>query len=320
MVQPKQYKLALLAFDGISAFHLSVPSLVFNDVFVTKASPFEVVLHSIEKTEMRNSAGLLLAEPASVESIVDADIVILPSWPDDVPVASDLLVETLKLAHANGALIVGLCLGAFVLAQAGLLDGKRATTHWAYSDLFQQRFPKVLFDSEPLFIEEAQLITSAGIVAALDCCLHILRRFMGNDVAAEMARLMVAAPFRAGGQQQYIPTPLPAKISGDTSFAAVMSLIEAEVNQSYSIDDVAERCAMSRRTFTRNFKAVYGSTFGEWLLHKRLQLSQTLLETSTLSIANVASSAGFGSESVYRKHFKQAFNVSPSQWRSTFCG
>ncbi|MGL5393423.1 MAG: GlxA family transcriptional regulator, partial [Shewanella sp.] len=198
--------------------------------------------------------------------------------------------------------------------------GKRATTHWAYQEVFQQRFPEVLFDSDPLFIEEAQLITSAGVVAALDCCLHILRQFVGHELAAHLARVMVAAPFRAGGQRQYIPSPFPRNVIQETGLSAVMARVEEQINQPHSIDGLAKRCAMSRRTFTRNFKAAYGCTLGEWLLHKRLQLSQSLLETTDLSIAKVAESAGFSSESNYRKHFSASFKVSPSHWRSTFCG
>ncbi|MGL5409976.1 MAG: GlxA family transcriptional regulator, partial [Shewanella sp.] len=322
MVRIKPVQVALLAFDGISAFHLSVPSLVFNDVFIGGNSPFDVRLYNIDEDEnkLKDSAGLVLEDWEPIAAIVDADIVIFPSWPESLPQAAPVLIEHLIQAHRNGALLVGLCLGAFVIAQTGLLDGKRATTHWAYQELFQQRFPKVLFDSAPLFIEEPQLITSAGVVAALDCCLHILRRFVGHELAAHLARVMVAAPFRAGGQQQYIPAPFPRKVNGATELSSVIGIVEGQINQPHRIDALAKRCAMSRRTFTRNFKAVYGCTFGEWLLNKRLQLSQSLLETTELSIAEVAERAGFGSESSYRKHFRITFNVSPSHWRSTFCG
>ncbi|MGL4936484.1 GlxA family transcriptional regulator, partial [Shewanella sp.] len=190
MVRTKSVQVALLAFDGISTFHLSVPSLVFNDVFIGGNSPFDVRLYNIdeEDNKLKDSAGLVLEDWEPIAAIVDADIVIIPSWPESLPQAAPVLIEHLIQAHRNGALLVGLCLGAFVIAQTGLLDGKRATTHWAYQELFQQRFPKVLFDSAPLFIEEPQLITSAGVVAALDCCLHILRRFVGHEVAAHLAR------------------------------------------------------------------------------------------------------------------------------------
>ncbi|MGL5358627.1 MAG: GlxA family transcriptional regulator, partial [Shewanella sp.] len=275
MVATKRVQVALLAFDGISAFHLAVPSLVFKDVFLGQDCPFDVRLYSIDTAgvKLHNSAGLILEAKAPLEAIATADIVILPSWPESLPSAAPELIDLLIQAHNHGAVLVGLCLGAFVIAQTGLLKGKRATTHWAYQEVFQQRFPEVLFDSDPLFIEEAQLITSAGVVAALDCCLHILRQFVGHELAAHLARVMVAAPFRAGGQRQYIPSPFPRKVIQETGLSAVMARVEEQINQPHSIDGLAKRCAMSRRTFTRNFKAAYGCTLGEWLLHKRLQLS-----------------------------------------------
>lgn len=316
----KQYKMAILAFDGISAFHLSVPCLVFQDMFIDEYQPFEVSICSISGKSLKNSSGFTLQTKEQLEALSGADIVIVPSWPSDVPLAPAHLLQALVEAHQRGALLVGLCLGAFVLAEAGLLNGQTATTHWAYSQVFQRRFPNVLFDSEPLFIEHEQIVTSAGVAAALDCCLHLLRRFVGNEVAADLARKMVTAPFRSGGQQQYIPLPLPDKPLGETSFSKVMEQVEQQLNLPIKIDEVAARCAMSRRTFTRHFKAMFGCTFGEWLLNQRLKLSQSLLETSTTSIALVAEQSGFGSQSAYRKHFKQAFNVSPTQWRQTFSG
>ncbi|MEZ9820245.1 GlxA family transcriptional regulator [Shewanella sp. 10N.286.45.A1] len=316
----KQYKMAILAFDGISAFHLSVPCLVFQDMFIEDYQPFDVSICSISSKPLKNSSGFTLQTKEQLEALSCADIVIVPSWPSDVPSAPAHLLKALVEAHRRGALLVGLCLGAFVLAETGLLNGQAATTHWAYSQAFKSRFPEVLFDSEPLFIEHEQIVTSAGIAAALDCCLHLLRRFVGNEVAADLARKMVTAPFRSGGQQQYIPLPIPDKPLGETSFSKVMELVEQQLNLPIKIDEVAARCAMSRRTFTRHFKAIYGCTFGEWLLNQRLKLSQTLLETSSTSIALVAEQSGFGSQSVYRKHFKQAFSVSPTQWRKTFSG
>lgn len=174
------------------------------------------------------------------------------------------------------------------------------------------------FDSQPLFIAHDQIITSAGTAAALDCCLYIIRLLCGSEVASQLARVMVTAPFRSGGQQQYIPTPIPARPEQETGISKVIEKIEQQLDQQHDIDSVAQQCAMSRRTFTRHFKAAYGCTFGEWLMNQRLKLSQQLLEASDFPISHVAQLSGFGSESVYRKHFKQAFNVAPSQWRRNF--
>ncbi|WP_286339479.1 helix-turn-helix domain-containing protein [Ferrimonas sp. YFM] len=313
-------KVALVAFDGISAFHLSVPCLVFQDGFLGQPCPFDLTICSPEGPNLETSSGFAVRINRSIDAIDCADIIVIPSWPNALPPPPTPLIDKLKSAHQRGALLVGLCLGAFVIAETGLLDGQTATTHWAFVEQFSQRFPKVTFDSQPLFIEHPQLITSAGTAASLDCCLHVVRRFCGSDVTSQLARVLVTAPFRSGGQQQYIPSPIAPRPEQATSVSKVVEQVEQELNQSHSIETMAKRCAMSRRTFTRQFKASYGCTFGEWLLTQRLKLSQQYLEKGERSIAQVAELAGFGSESVYRKHFKAAFDVSPSQWRATFGG
>lgn len=313
-------KVALVAFEGISAFHLSVPCLVFQDVFIEGQALFKLDICSLTNSEIATGSGFNIVVERDMSIIDCADIIIVPSWPNSLPCPPTILIEKLVAAHHRGAMLVGLCLGAFVIAETGLLDGKTATTHWAFSQQFSQRFPKVQFDSQPLFIEHEQLITSAGTAAALDCCLHIIRKLCGSEVASQLARVMVTAPFRTGGQQQYIPTPISPKPEQVTSFTQVIEQVEGQINQEHSIESLAERCAMSRRTFTRQFKATYGCTFGQWLMNQRLKLSQQLLESSHYPIAQVAELAGFGSESVYRKHFKAAFQLSPSQWRANFSG
>ena len=312
------HKVALIAFDGISAFHLSVPCLVFQDIFVYRKALFELEMYSVSGDRIRSSSGFDIELAQNPEAIAQADIVIIPSWPDTLPEPPETLITAIKQAYQRGALLAGLCLGAFVLAKTGLLDGKTATTHWAFLESFSQRFPNVHFDSGPLFIDHGQLITSAGTAASLDCCLHIVRQLHGSDVASQIARMMVTAPFRAGGQQQYIPTPIPERPEQASSLSVVIEQISLHPELAYSIDEVAERCAMSRRTFTRQFKATYGCTFGEWLLNQRLKFSQQLLENTSYPVSQIAGMAGFGSESVYRKHFKKAFHVSPSRWRDSF--
>ncbi len=253
-----------------------------------------------------------------LSAIEEADIVIIPSWHNDLPEPSEQLLKVLREHYDKGKLLVGLCLGSYVLACAGVLDGKRATSHWAFAKQFQQQFPKINFDPNPLFIEHENIITSAGVAASLDCCLHIVRRLCGSELANDLARKMVTAPFRTGGQQQYIPAPINVKPLTETNINLVIEQVEQNLNLSHSLDEVAVRCAMSKRTFTRQFKSTYGCTFGEWLQNQRLVLSQHLLETTQLSIPQVAEQAGFGSDSVFRKHFKSAFHVSPTQWRATF--
>lgn len=310
--------IALVAFKGISAFHLSVPCMVFQDIFVGQSSRFNLKICAEHGIQFETGSGFEVVIENDLKAIDEADIVIIPSWPNELPKPSQELIEALQHHSKQDKLLVGLCLGSYVLASAGVLDGKRATTHWAFAEQFQQLFPLVEFDPNPLFIEHETIITSAGIAASLDCCLHIVRRFCGSELANELARNMVTAPFRAGGQQQYIPAPISKKAPTETSLSRVIEQVEQSLNQSHSLDEVAQRCAMSKRTFTRQFKATYGCTFGEWLQNQRLVLSQRLLETTQSSIPQVAELAGFGSESVFRKHFKSAFHVSPTQWRASF--
>ncbi len=311
-------KVAVIAFEGISAFHLSVPCLVFQDVFIEQQPKFSVSLCSVSGTEFSSGSGFGISIEEGIERARDCDIIVVPSWPNSLPQVPKALIDELILCHSQGKTIVGLCLGAFVLAEAGLLNGQKATTHWAFSQQFKERFPLVKFDEQPLFIDNESTITSAGTAAALDCCLHIVRKVCGTEVATQLARIMVTAPYRSGGQQQYIPTPIQTKPIQAISFEGVIQEIEQNLTKSYNLDEVASLCAMSRRTFTRQFKAAYGCSFGEWLLQQRLKLSQRLLESTDYAIHQVAEQAGFGSESVFRKHFKATFNLAPTQWRDKF--
>ncbi|GEM80648.1 GlxA family transcriptional regulator [Vibrio superstes] len=313
-----KHTIAIVAVDNISAFHVSVPCLVFQDVFIQQQSMFDLCLCSENAADVSLSSGFTISIEKDLSFIDSADIVVIPSWPNALPEPSKALLDKLIEAHQRGATIVGLCLGAYVVAKTGLLDKKKATTHWAFSEKFKQDFPNVSIDCNPLFIEQGNIITSAGTAASLDCCLHIVRRLHGNEIASTIARTMVTAPFRNGGQKQYIPSPIDKRADTSVSFVLVINEIAQNLGNSYDLDSVAAQCAMSRRTFTRQFKAQYGCSFGEWLTQQRLDLSQTLLESTDYSISTVAELIGIGSDSVFRKHFKKAYHVSPTQWRAVF--
>jgi len=313
-------KIAVVAFENISAFHLSVPCMVFQDAFVGSQPKFKLEICSLDRAEITTGSGFNVILAQGLEPLDSADIIVIPSWPDSLPNPPQLLLDKLVAAHQRGTLVVGLCLGAFVVAETGLLDGKTATTHWAFAEKFAERFPNVEFDSEPLFVDQGSIITSAGIAASIDCCLHIVRRLCGSSTANQLARVMVTAPFRSGGQKQYIPSPVANRPEQVTSLTKVIDQISETINQPHSLDSLAQRCAMSRRTFTRQFKASYGCTFSQWLLTQRLKLSQQLLESTQYPIAQVAELSGFGSESGFRKNFNAAFDISPSQWRAQFQG
>ncbi|MEY2632569.1 MAG: hypothetical protein RIR00_1223 [Pseudomonadota bacterium] len=311
-------QVAVLAFDRISPFHLSVPCVVFGDAHpgVPRAA-FQVC--SWESGPLRTTAGFSLQVDAGLEALDRADIILIPSWRDIAEIPPAPLLDALRAAVGRGAQVVGLCLGAYVLAAAGLLDGRRATTHWAYAADFAARYPQIQVDPDVLYLQDGPLLTSAGTAAGLDCCLHLIRQQHGAEVANRLARRLVVPPHRQGGQAQFIDQPLPAR-PGDSRLAELLDWVRAHLDAEHSLDSLAARALLSRRSFTRHFRQLTGSTVGAWLLGERLALCQRLLESSGHGIDEIARLAGFASAVTLRHHFQQRFGVSPSAWRQTFRG
>ena len=310
---------AVLAFDGISLFHLSVPCLVFGENGQDEGMPpLTLKVCAAEPGPLRSTAGIAVSAPYGLNDLDDAGTVIVPSWRDTTKPAPQPMLDALRRAHAGGARIVGLCLGAFVLADAGLLNGRSATTHWLCANAFAQRYPAVVLDREVLYVDEGDVVTSAGTAAGLDCCLHLLRSDWGAEVANRVARRMVLAPHRQGGQAQFIQQSLPAASGAGHRLSELLDVVLATLDQPHSLDDLAARAAMGRRTFTRHFRQLTGTTVGQWLLNQRLALAQRLLETTDRSIDSVAADAGLGSAASLRQHFAATFNTSPSAYRRQF--
>lgn len=319
-IQPQRSAstVAVLAFDDISLFHLSVPCLVFGENGSDAGMPpLTLKVCAAEPGPLRSTAGVGVHAPFGLDDLDDAGTVIVPSWRDPAQPAPQTLLDALRKAHVGGARIVGLCLGAFVLADAGLLDGRSATTHWLRADLFAQRYPTVGLDRDVLYVDEGDVITSAGTAAGLDCCLHLLRSDWGAEVANRVARRMVLAPHRQGGQAQFIQQSLPVSGAGHR-LSTVLDGVLAALDQPHNLDDLAARAAMGRRTFTRHFRQLTGTTVGQWLLNQRLVLAQRLLETTDRSIDSVAADAGLGTAASLRQHFSATFNISPSAYRRQF--
>lgn len=306
-------KVAVVAYDGITPFHLSVPSLVFGAMGDT----FAVQVCGVEKGPLDTTAGFAITPQGSIAALGTADIVIVPTWHNDCRPAPAKLLGALRRAHRNGARMVGLCLGAFPLAEAGLLDGKAATTHWAYADLLAARNRHVEVSRDVLYVDGGDVLTSAGVAAGLDCCLHVLRQLCGAEAANAVARRLVIAPHRQGGQAQFIERPVPVSHS-DGRFAQVLAHVTQHIAQDHSIDALAERAAMSRRNFTRHFRQATGTSFKQWLLGQRIAHAQRLLEGSDVSVEVVAQEAGFGSALSLRQHFRTALRTSPSAYRKSF--
>ncbi|WP_439887927.1 GlxA family transcriptional regulator [Pseudomonas sp. MBLB4123] len=312
------HRIAVVAFDGITPFHLSVPCLVFGELGPGK-NLYEVRVCAAKAGTLGTTAGFDLQVAHGLEALEWAQTVIVPSWHDPAERPPQQLLDALVRVHERGARLVGLCLGAYVLAEAGLLDGRAATTHWAWAEDFAARFPRVRLNAEVLYLEDGQLLTSAGTAAAIDCCLHLLRRQHGAELANGVARRLVVPPHRQGGQAQFIEQPLPAS-QRDDRLAGLLDWLRANLHQPHGLDSLAQRTLLSRRSFTRHFRQLTGCTLGDWLLAERLALSQRLLEGSEHSIEAIAGLTGFGSPVSLRQHFGRAFGVSPSGYRQSFRG
>jgi transcriptional regulator GlxA family with amidase domain len=311
---------AVVAFNGISAFHLSVPTLVFDETRQSRDMPrFRLKVCALETPPLRTSAGFDISPHHGLEALRDADIIVMPSWRDVDERPPQELLDALRDGARRGARIVGLCLGAFVLAEAGLLNGRKATTHWHWADRFAQKYPQVLLDADVLYADAAPLLTSAGSAAGLDCCLYLLQQLCGAEISHRIARRLVLAPHRAGGQAQFIERPLPAAGEQDR-MGQLLEWLAQHFTEPHSLDALAKRAAMSRRTFTRHFRQLTGTTAGQWLLGQRLSHAQRLLESGPLDIEAVARQSGFGSALSLRQHFNATLQISPSSYRAQFQG
>ena len=316
----RPHVVAAIAFDGISPFHLSVPCVVFGEDRSDVGVPnFDFRVCSIEPGPLATTAGFSIAATHGLDALADADTIIVPTWRDPHEQPPDALLDALRTAHARGSLLVGLCLGAFVLGAAGLLDGRPATTHWAWAGDFARRFPKVKVDPQVLYVDDGDILTSAGTAAGLDCCLHVVRKLCGVESANYVARRLVVPPHRQGGQAQYVQQPMPRDMRGNR-LSALLDWVNSTLDTPHSLDSLAQRSAMSRRTFTRHFKAATGTTVGAWLLAQRLARAQQLLESTDESVEAIAASAGFGSAASLRQHFADAFRTTPTAWRREFRG
>jgi len=312
----KRVSIAVLAFEGVRPFQFSLPCEFFGAEHGAGART-ELRICGLSDGPLRSAAGIVINADHGLDELARADVVIIPSWhlPHQRPPYR--LLNALRTARTNGAILVGLCLGAYVLAEAGLLDGRRATTHWAFADDFRERFPKVELAETQLYVDDDNLLTSAGVAAGIDCCLHLAKRLFGAQFANHVARNMVAAPHRAGGQMQYIDRPMPAT-NRDSRLRDVLFEIVRTIDEKHSIDSVANRLGMSRRNFTRLFVQTFGVSFFDWLTDMRLALAARALEATSRSVEQIALETGFGSVVTFRSRFSARYGVSPSSWRKAY--
>jgi transcriptional regulator GlxA family with amidase domain len=310
-------RVTVIAVDGISPFHLSVPSLVWGgETPIGEIDPWPIRVAALRAGTLRTSADFDIDVRHGLEAVRGADVVVVPWWGEPGRAAPDELSTALREARDDGAELVGLCLGAFPLADSGVLDGRTATTHWKWADLFRERFPRVSLEPDELYIDEGSIVTGAGATAGIDACLHLLARKEGQLVANRVARRIVAPPHRAGGQAQFIERPVPE--AGGDPIAEAMRWSVANLETDLSIDVLAARAHLSRSSFTRAFRARTGSTVAKWVLAQRLAAARELLEGTSLPVDAVASTTGFGGAALFRQHFGRAFGATPSQYRAAF--
>ncbi|MFF0450166.1 GlxA family transcriptional regulator [Streptomyces sp. NPDC004609] len=311
---------AVVLLDGVHPFELGVLCEVFGLDRSADGMPcYNFTVVSAEGPTLSTHAGFTISPSVGLEPLEEADLIAVPTG--DAFVMRDYppgLLAALQRAVERGARVLSVCSGAFVLGAAGLLDGRRCTTHWRHSDMLTERFPLAVVDPDVLYVDTGSVITSAGTAAAIDACLHIIREEHGPKVANYIARRMVVPPHRDGGQAQYIERPLP-RTRCDT-VGEVLGWMERHLDREMTVEQLAARAHMSPRTFARRFQQETGTTPYRWLLRQRVLLSQELLEQTEETIDAIANRSGFGNAAALRHHFLRTLGTTPNAYRRTFQG
>jgi transcriptional regulator GlxA family with amidase domain len=319
---PGRHRVAVFALDGVIPFELGIPLRIFGGATGAEDGQrcYEVVTCSLAPGNVRTDADFPIVVPHGVAALEQADTVVVPASHELGPVYErGELTPELAAAFAAirpGARVVSICTGSYLLAAAGLLDGRPATTHWQHAEHFQRLFPRVRVDPDVLYVDDGDVLTSAGVASGVDLCLHIVRRDFGAAVANAVARSTVVPPHRDGGQAQYVRRPLPEPQTASTGRARAWAL--GRLDQPLTLRELAEQESMSVRTFTRRFREEVGISAGRWLVQQRVELARQLLESTDLSVDQIAGRAGFGSGASLRQHLQVALGVSPTAYRRTF--
>lgn len=308
--------IALFVSENINPFYFAIPNMVFSDL-PPVGHRRRILRCAVRPGVIPMGNGLSVSVEYGLEAFEKASLIIIPFWPDPTERPSPELIAALRTAYRQGRHIMALCRGGFVLGYAGLLDGRRAATHWYDARLFRELFPAVELDENVLYVEEEGMTTSAGVAAGIDCSLHVLRKLEGAKVANGVARLMVAPPFREGGQAQFIEEPLPTRTKDDR-INAVIELFQNRLGETIDLAQAARSAAMSERTFYRAFRRSTGMTPHQWLLTARLKRAQERLELSDDSVERIALECGFESPITFRQRFREMFGTAPSVWRKNF--
>lgn len=318
----RPHRVVVLAMDGLLPFELGIPHRIFGRPRDAEGRPlYEVVTCSVRPPgPVSTDSDFDVLVPNGPEILATADTVIVPASYEFGPVYDEgVLTPELAAALAHirpGTRLASICTGVYVLAAAGYLDGRPATTHWIDAERLQRLFPKIKVDPDVLYVDDGDVLTSAGVAAGVDLCLHMLRRDHGTAVANAVARRTVVPPHREGGQAQYIQRPVPEPQLATTTAARAWAL--ARLHEPIQLRDMAEQESMSVRTFTRRFREEVGVSPGQWLTQQRVERARQLLESSDLSVDQVARDAGFGTAQSMRQHLQAALGVTPTSYRRTF--
>ena len=311
-------RFVVVVFDGASLGIMSFAFGVFDMALHYGVLPdLDVRVVSGEPATAITGGGLSCDVPYDLGAILTAGLVIIPNWRDPAGPPPGPLLTALRAAHARGTRVAGLCSGVFVLAAAGLLDGRSATTHWALAGQLAQMYPKVAVRPDELYVDDGDVLTAGGGAAGMDLGLHLLREHCGAAVANRLARYMVVPPHRPGGQAQYIESPLPAPDDSDP-VGETMNWTLGHLDQPLPVARLARQARMSRRNFDRRFREITGAAPLTWLTHQRVLRAQQLLESTRLPVEEVARRCGFSSAAALRQHFKRLTGTAPAAYRTTF--
>jgi transcriptional regulator GlxA family with amidase domain len=310
------HRVAALCLDGVVAFDLAVPAQAFGSSFGRQGKPlYDFVSCSVDAATVRTTSGFTVTPEAGLEALAAADTVVVPGYLAVFEPPPEPALEALRGATARGARAISVCSGAFALAHAGLLDGRRATTHWGLAEQLEARFAAIEVDPAALYVDEGAVMTSAGLSAGIDLCLHVVRKDFGAATGDRVARHMVAAPHREGGQAQFIArAPAPAR----GSLEATRAWAEERLAEPLDVAAMARHAGVSPRTFARRFREEAGTTPLRWLLSRRVLEARRLLEQTDLPVEAIAWRAGFGTAASLRQHFRRATGTTPTAYRRTF--
>jgi AraC family transcriptional activator FtrA len=317
MLTAAERRVVALAYDGLGMFELGIVVEIFGLPRPEITVPwYRFGVCSLDRGNLRATGGVRVRVAGGLEGLRRAGTIVISGWRDVDERPPERLLKEVRAAHARGARLVTICSGVFVLAAAGLLDGKRATTHWRYVDRLRARYPRVRVEADVLYVDEGRILTSAGSAAGIDLCLHLVRRDYGAEIANEVARRLVVAPHREGGQSQYVP--LAAGVGPSGGLAKLLEWAQGRLSEDLSVARLARRAVMSPRTFARRFREETGATPHRWLTHQRLLAAQRLLETTDDSVDHVAEAVGLRTAETLRLHFRRSLRTSPTAYRRRF--